>query len=371
MYASLLYHSELAILVAHRRSASSFCSAAPLRNEHAWTTGLPEVVGDLEHAVILDESATSFIFCPVVGQGCLYDLTHAMAHWYPFAQPYFQPQPHPQLGLVPDATYGCMPHPACLVPAPTAYAYGSHPMGMQPVPHFWVPFKLVPETGHYPYLAGQLQAQQAVEHERQPPYREGQRLHFPPRHASCQMTGSEASMHATWPDSPMTAQLQGRSASWATEPAAHDCCAHTCSSPSPPQTPGPKHPNQDALGTQLAQLRVSQRAVPASGRSDQSATNCAPSCSSSGLLAPDHLQAASRHKSQPKHVLGSGDSSTAQPGAAAKGFDAEAGASSSAWQWLTEALLKEVMGQLPQHCRKRCRLVCKRWRSIMDLHIQV
>ena len=42
-----------------------------------------------------------------------------------------------------------------------------------------------------------------------------------------------------------------------------------------------------------------------------------------------------------------------------------------AWQWLTLGLLRDAMAELPPHCRKRCRLVCKRWRATMDLSVQV
>lgn len=43
----------------------------------------------------------------------------------------------------------------------------------------------------------------------------------------------------------------------------------------------------------------------------------------------------------------------------------------SAWQGLTEGLLKDVLGLLPPHCNKRCRLVCKRWRDTLDSSLQV
>ena len=43
----------------------------------------------------------------------------------------------------------------------------------------------------------------------------------------------------------------------------------------------------------------------------------------------------------------------------------------SAWQGLTEGLLKDIMGLLPPHCNKRCRLVCKRWRDTLDTTLQV
>ena len=43
----------------------------------------------------------------------------------------------------------------------------------------------------------------------------------------------------------------------------------------------------------------------------------------------------------------------------------------AAWQGLTEGLLKDVIGLLPPHCNKRCRLVCRRWRDTLDSHLQV
>ena len=43
----------------------------------------------------------------------------------------------------------------------------------------------------------------------------------------------------------------------------------------------------------------------------------------------------------------------------------------SCWQGLTEGLLKDVMGLLPEHCNKRCRLVCRRWQQVLDANLQV
>ena len=41
------------------------------------------------------------------------------------------------------------------------------------------------------------------------------------------------------------------------------------------------------------------------------------------------------------------------------------------WEWLTEGLLKEVMGHLHPHSLRRMRLVCQRWRRVVDSHVQV
>lgn len=46
-------------------------------------------------------------------------------------------------------------------------------------------------------------------------------------------------------------------------------------------------------------------------------------------------------------------------------------ASGSAWQGLTEGLLKDIMKLLPPHCNKRCRLVCRRWHDTLDSNLQV
>ena len=316
-------------------------------------------------------------------QGPLYELTSSMAHWFPFAQPYFQPQPQPQLGLYPDATYGCVPHPACLVPSqpPAAYAYGSTPMGMQPVSHVWIPFKLVPEGLPYPNAVSQLQSQQS--YGQQLPYMEAQRM---PASRPAPHYASDHDLQMAWPDSPLTAhrnaqlqgqtntQLQGRSAEWATYPSVHDSCLPSSDSPTPSQTQA----HQAALSTQLSHLHISNRATAAASasqrvippsKSEANAPHCtpAPLSDTSDSLGPAYSSSVSDQDTQ----SGVGLSSTAQRLVAEAEEDVGAEPGSSAWQWLTEALLKDVMSQLPQHCRKRCRLVCKRWRGMMDLHIQV
>ena len=63
-----------------------------------------------------------------------------------------------------------------------------------------------------------------------------------------------------------------------------------------------------------------------------------------------------------------GEAVTAQP---AGGREGQGNSEAPAWQGLTEGLLKDVIGLLPPHCNKRCRLVCRRWRDTLDGHLQV
>lgn len=49
----------------------------------------------------------------------------------------------------------------------------------------------------------------------------------------------------------------------------------------------------------------------------------------------------------------------------------QSNAGGSCWQGLTEGLLKDITGLLPDHCNKRCRLVCRRWQQALDANLQV
>ena len=299
-----------------------------------------------------------------------------MGHWIPFGHPYYPPQPH----LYPDVAYGCMPHPACLVPShpSSAYAYGSTPMVMQPITHVWVPYKLMPEAALYPHPGSYSQPQQAPNFGRQLPQREPQRP--PSGRPISEHAPEHEAMQMAWPESPLTAQanaqLQGRSAGWATQAAAHERRLPSTNSPGHQHVSDPRHAQAATLSSQLAQAHISSRAA--------SAAQAHTASDSFGISVMHHMPHYRSHSPQSAasaqttssandqtfytHSTGSSLEHRVSVGS---GNDQATADGNSAWQWLTEALLKEVMSQLPQHCRKRCRLVCKRWRSTMDLHIQV
>ncbi len=303
-----------------------------------------------------------------------------MAHWYPVGQHYFAPQQQ-QLGQLPDIPYGSLQHPACLAPSYNhmPYAYGSVPMTVNGVPHVWVPVKLTPEAAPYPQTYGQMQAQQAVNSAQQIPYREAPR----PAHSRCMLESDPLQM--AWPDSPMTAhqngQVQNRVTDWGTNHSEPSWNTASRSTPSPPRTPAAagycNHTQQAqaAFSRQLAQMSLSDE--PASsqhsalpGRSDASVSSSAPAemCATSEAAESADDDASGEQATLEAQCS---SSSTAQQSGARGSSQGVTEAAGLTWQWLTEGLLKDVMSKLPQHCRKRCRLICKRWKATMDLHIRV
>ena len=301
-----------------------------------------------------------------------------MAHWYPVGQHYTQPQ---QPGQVPDIAYGPLAQPACLAPAYSQmpYVYGSVPMTVNGMQHVWVPFKFASEAMPYSQAFSQVQVQHASNVRQQIPFRGAQRSgpsRSLPEHDPLQMT---------WPDSPMTVQsdarLQHRSTSSGTSRTELSQHSASDSTPNAPQTPADgdcSHTQhaQAAFSRQLAHMSLS--AKPASSHSSDHHSRCNGSTTSS--TPADMLGSSSEAAESADQDATHGQtvqisqciSSTTQR--IAGGGDREGGGAEltgPAWQWLTEGLLKDVMSKLPQHCLKRFRLICKRWRSAMDLHTQV
>ena len=298
-----------------------------------------------------------------------------MAHWYPGPQQMLPQQQ--QFGQNADTAYGPLPHPVCLAPPPypPPYTYGNVSMGPNAIHHVWVPVKVASGPAPYPYCYAQVQPHPNLNFQPPMPYREARRP------ASASGFHEHDPLQMAWPDSPLSAHppnlTQHRGDEWGPPrqqlsrqcpPTNGQCPSHSRQCPShstvtPPQTPAPADSCQcsqqahHALNKQLAQLAAqddtsSSHSTGFAGRSDRSVSSCNPG--SSGAADSADITAA---------VVAVAD--------AADSDDHVADGSAPAWQWLTVGLLRDVMSELPQHCRKRCRLICKRWRAILDLSVEV
>lgn len=297
-----------------------------------------------------------------------------MAQWYSMGQQYYQPQQ--QLGQLSDPPYAPLPHPAYLAPAYShaPYAYASVPMTVNGMPHVWVPVKLNAAAAPYPQPFSQMPMQQPLTSGRHVPFQEAPQCRVPSRR-----TPEHDPLQMTWPDSPVNLSTNGQphacSSDWDGHTRGEHSSWHTASrsDPSPPMTPAAGYSSltqqaHAALSRQLVQMSISDEAASSSGtafqgRSDTSVTSSVPADISEAAEVSEH-----RAIDDPARQCGS---TTLQRPSMTQEDGAEAVEGSATWQWLTEGLLKEVMSQLPKHCRKRCRLICKRWQSVLDLHIQV
>ena len=293
-----------------------------------------------------------------------------MAQWYALGQQYFQSQQ--QLGQLPDMPYGALPHPAYLATAycHAPYAYAGVPMAVNGMPQLWMPVKLNAAAAPYPQTFGQMQAQQALNLGQQIPFREA-----PQRRAPSRRAPDHDPLQMAWPNSPADPQPSGRphstSAGWDAQAQSRHNSWHTAShsNASPPGTPA-----AGDCSRQFAQLSLSDEAASSHtpafpGRSDTSVTSSAPAdtvATSEAAGSSDH-DAADDLNGQ----YGSSPAQQAQQALVVKKCENDAVMGEAAWQWLIEGLLKDVISKLPQHCHKRCRLTCKRWRNTLDLHIQV
>jgi len=292
-----------------------------------------------------------------------------MAQWYAVGQQYFQSQQ--QLGQLPDMPYGALPHPAYLASANchAPYAYGVVPMAINGMPQMWMPVKFNAAATPYPQTFGQMQAQQALNLGQQIPFREA-----PQRRAPSRRAPDHDPLQMAWPNSPADPQPSGRphstSAGWDAQAQSRHNSWHTAShsNASPPGTPA-----AGDCSRQFAQLSLSDEAASSHtpafpGRSDTSVTSSAPAdtVATSEAGSSDH-DAADDLNGQ----YGSSPAQQAQQALVVKKCENDAVMGEAAWQWLIEGLLKDVISKLPQHCHKRCRLTCKRWRNTLDLHIQV
>ena len=284
-----------------------------------------------------------------------------MAQWYALGQQYFQSQQ--QLGQLPDMPYGALPHPAYLASAycQAPYAYGGVPIAVNGMPQLWMPVKLNAAAAPYPQTFGQMQAQQALNLGQQIPFREA-----PQRRAPSMRTPDHDPLQMAWPDSPAGPQSSGRahdtSAGWDAQAQSRHNSWHTAShsNPSPPRTPAAGDCSRQFEQLSLSDEAASSHTPAFPARSDTSVTSSAPA----DTAATSEAAELSDHEA---------DDLNGQYGSIPPQQDCENDAvmGEAVWQWLTEGLLKDVISKLPQHCRKRCRLTCKRWRNTLDLHIQV
>lgn len=293
-----------------------------------------------------------------------------MAQWYALGQQYYQPQQ--QLGQLPDMPYGALPHPAylasayCLAP----YAYAGVPMAVNGMPQLWMPVKVNAAAAPYPQTFGQMQAQQALHLGQHIPFREA-----PQRRAPSRRPPDHDPLQMAWPDSPAdpqpSNQAQGTSAAWNAQALSRHNSWRTASqsNPSPPQTPAAGDCSRQFEQMSLSDEAASSHTPALPGRSDTSVISSAPA----GTAAASEAAESSDHDAADDlgGQYGSILAQQAQQSLVAEKDETDAVMGEAAWQWLTEGLLKDVISKMPQHCRKRCRLTCKRWRNTLDLHIQV
>lgn len=297
-----------------------------------------------------------------------------MAHWYA-ADTHQQQQQQQQLGHHSGIAYGVLPHLACFLPPPyptAQYPAYTAPAAVTGMPHVWVPVQINCDAAPYPGFYGQIHYPHSLHPGQQIPCTQARR---PAAARSSQVSDP---LQMAWPDSPAAAQTfshhdQQGSADWAARRQqvsrhAPANCKATLSQPSTPayslqdsqqpQTPLNKQPAHLVLCDDTA----SSYSTASLGRPDTNATSSLPPEHQASLECTRSAEAgvSAWHASDDTHSI-----------VAADWECVDDNVTEPAWQWLTLGLLREVMAELPQHCRKRCRLVCKRWRATMDLSVQV
>lgn len=294
-----------------------------------------------------------------------------MAYWYPVDQQMLQQQQQ-QLGPHPAFAYGALPHLACLPPLPyppVQYAYSSTPVamnGMQPV---WIPWKVACDPAPYSHY-GQIHLPHSGQ--QQMPYRDCRQP------ASARSSHHSDPLQMAWPESPMVAQSfshhqQQRVVDGATprQQSSRHASINCVAVPSQPLLPA--HNSQcsqqpsNALSDHLAPLSLCDNSVSSNstafpGRSDVGVTSS---------IAERHASSGSITSAEDTAGAGRVVHDTQCSIDVAAEHEHAVDGMGPAWQWLTLGLLRDIMAELPLHCRKRCRLVCKRWRTTMDLTVQV
>ena len=297
-----------------------------------------------------------------------------MAHWYSndfhVRQQQQQQQQH-QLGHHSGIAYGALPHLGCFMPSPypaVPYAYSSAPLAVNGTQHVWVPVQINCDAAPYPHFYGQMPYPQGLHSGPQVPYREAPR----PATARSSHDGGDP-LQMAWPGSPVTAQ---QSFSLHHQPSHAVLPRQQGSRRAPPNwnTAAPLHPSAPADS-----LRHSDQPLTPLTHQAAHLTLCDDTASSYGTASPGRLAtAAEHHPATSESVQSEEDGTSITHGLRGihltMAVDDDEGIVDGvepAWQWLTLGLLRDVMAQLPPHCRKRCRLVCKRWRATMDVSMQV
>ena len=344
----------------------------------AWCTYEKLDLQDAEHTSAFIES-----LCLHVTQGCnaagnSFTLLQQMANWYPGVQQMLH-QHQQQPGQHPDIAYAAVPQPVCLAPPlypQVSYAYNGMPLTATTMQHVWVPIKVNSDLAPYPYCYGHMQAQHSLNFRQQMPYREVRRP------ASARSSNELDPLQMAWPDSPMTAQsshlTRQRTTEWAPPRQQISRPPTSNHSVTPPHTPFPVDSCQrsqllhSATNKQLAHLSLnddtnSTYSTAFAGRSDASVSS---SASPADALASSEAAGSSEPPIRTT-TTGQAQDCTQAAGATAAAAEHVEDGVVPAWQWLTVGLLRDVMSELPKHCRKRCRLICKRWRATMDVSVQV
>ena len=301
-----------------------------------------------------------------------------MAQWYPadhqvIHQPQQQQQQQQQAWHHSGIAHGALPHLACFIPPPypaAQYPAYSTPAAFNGMSHIWLPVQINCDAAPYPGFYRQMHYPHSL-HPGQP-YREARRP------AAASSSQARDSLQMAWPDSPVSAQPfshhhQQGSADCA--PARQQVsrpapCDRKATPPQPsasadslrhsqqPQTPLNKQPAHLALCDDTA----SSYSTASPGKANTTATSSVPA---------EHQASSESAKSADSGVSTSHASDDTHLTAAADDERVVDNGLEPAWHWLALGLLRDIMAQLPPHCRPRCRLVCKQWRATMDLSVQV
>lgn len=300
-----------------------------------------------------------------------------MAHWYPLDHQMLQQQQQQQqqLGQHSALAYGALPHLACMLPPaypPVQYAYSSMPVTVNGVQHVWVPWKINCDPAPYAHY-GQMHLPHSSSVGQQIPYSEGRRP------AAVRSSHHSDPLQMAWPDSPTTAQssnhhLQQGSTQGATprQQISRRASPNCVATPSQPLLPadnpqGPQQPSS-AVSDQLAPISLSDDLGSSYSTASPSRPNAAGTTSTS---VKHHASSESTTSAEGVVCTGRATQDTQNSMAVAARDEHVVDGPGPAWQWLTLGLLRDVMAELPPHCRKRCRLVCKRWQTTVDMTVQV
>lgn len=284
-----------------------------------------------------------------------------------------QQQQQHRLGHLSSIAYGAMPHLGCFLAPPypaVPYAYSSAPLAVNGAQHVWVPVQINCDAAPYPHFYGQMPYPQSLHPGQQITYRE---MRQP---ATARSSHESDPLQMAWPDSPGTAAhsfhlhhqpgsadgapsrhpgSRGAPSNWSTAtPSHHPAPAHSPRHSDQPLTPLNKQPAHLSVCDDTASSSYSTASPgrPATAAEHHQAT------SESAQSEEDSISIT--HALRDIHLT-----------MAAADDEGIVDGVEPAWQWLTLGLLRDVMAQLPPHCRKRCRLVCKRWRATMDVSMQV
>lgn len=295
-----------------------------------------------------------------------------MAQWYSSDFQVIQQQRQQQLGHHSSIAYGAVPHLGCFMAPPypaIPYAYSSAPLHVNGAQHVWVPVQINCDAAAYPHFYGQMPYPQSLHPGQQIPYREVRR----PAAAMSSHEGDPLQM--AWPESPVTAR-QSFSLHHPPGPADRALPWQQGSRPAPFNWSSTAHPSHPAPAHTL---RHSGQPLTPLNNQPAHLTLCDDTASSFSTAFPRRPDtAAEHHQATSESALSEGDGVSITHALhdmhltmAPDDDEGMVDGLEPAWQWLTLGLLRDVMAQLPPHCRKRCRLVCKRWRATMDVSMQV